>query len=107
MRRARNSSPSSLASVRGSKYLRDFSTGSRIGFGFGDHLGQAIDNVVGPHAFGLGVEVRHDAVPQHGGSHRAHVLTARIVAAMQHGPSFGAEDEVLAGPRAGAPTDVI
>ena len=54
-------------------------------------------------AFGLGVEVGDDAVPQHGTGHGADVVAAGVEAAVQHGPGLRPQHQVLARPRAGAP----
>ena len=62
----------------------------------GDCLGEMGDDVVGLEAFGFGVEVRHDAMPQHGRRDGANVVAADVVTAVQHGPRLGGEDQVLA-----------
>ena len=54
-------------------------------------------------AFGLGVEVGDDAVPQDGERDRADVVADDVGAAVQDGARLAAEDEVLARARAGAP----
>ncbi len=64
------------------------------------------DDVVGLDAFRLGVEVRQDAVPQHGMGHGANVLAAGVAAALQHGPRLRAQHQVLARPGTGAPLHV-
>src|SRR5205807_2652691 len=51
----------------------------------GDDLGETPDDFLGLDALGLGVEVRDDAVPQHGDGDGADVLARDVIATVQHG----------------------
>src|SRR5713226_10226691 len=51
-------------------------------------------DVVAGDSFALGGEVRDDAVAEYRRRHRGHVVAAHVELAMQHGASFGGQDEV-------------
>src|SRR5262245_12891624 len=82
--------------------LEDF-----LRFAAWDGLDNAVDDVVGGDAFGFGVEGWDNAMAQHGFGQRDNVVVRNMEAAAQDGADFAAEDEVLAGTRAGAPVDEI
>ena len=71
-------------------------------FGAGTEADQPIDDLVGRHALGLGVEVREDAVAHHGMRQRPDVLERHVVAPVDERARLGAEDEILRGAHAGA-----
>ena len=52
----------------------------------GGGLDQAADEIVGLDPFGLGVEVGHDAMPEHGVGHGADVAHVGEISPVQHGP---------------------
>src|SRR4051812_34471371 len=60
-----------------------------------DHLDQPADDRVGIDAVGPGVEVEHEAVPEHGAGEALHVVEIDVVLAREDGACLGAEDEVL------------
>ena len=66
-------------------------------------LDELVDDVVGLDALRLGVEVRDDAVAQHGVRHGPDVVARDVIPAPENGPGLSAQDEVLAGARPGAP----
>src|SRR5579884_1226725 len=72
-----------------------------------DAVDETTHNVVWLDAFGFGVEVGDDAVPQYRWSYGAHVFAGDVIAAMQHGAGLGCKDEELCGTRAGSPRNVI
>src|SRR5690242_3632743 len=69
----------------------------------GDGLKQVGDDAVGVDALGLGVEGGDDPVPQDGGGDVADVGHGGVDAAFEQGAGLGADDQTLAGARAGAP----
>src|SRR5882762_1619040 len=88
--------------------------GSRSGIGFvpvwlvvsgirGNRLQQVIDDAAAVDAFGLGVEVGDEAVPQDRMRERLHVVDADRVAAIEQRARLAGGDQVLRGARAGAP----
>src|SRR5436853_197711 len=72
-----------------------------------DELEQLLDNLVAVDAFGFGVEVGDDAVAQRGQRDGRDVFGRDVVAALQHGTGFAAEDQILAGARAGSPAHIV
>ena len=72
-----------------------------------DLLEQAVDDHVGGDAFGLGGEVRDDAVAQHRVGDRGHVLGGDVRAAVDRRVRLGTQDQVLARARTGSPGDPL
>src|SRR5258708_36495684 len=68
-----------------------------------NEVGEPPHNVIRLDAFGLGVEVRDDPVPQHRSGHGPDVLARNIIAAMQHRPGFRSEHQGLRASRPRAP----
>ena len=55
----------------------------------------------------LGIEIRHDAMPQDRRDDGTDIFALGMIPAMQHGPGLGGEHQILARPRPCAPTDII
>src|SRR5215471_5419492 len=64
---------------------------------------QPIDDGVRVDPFRLGVEIRHDAVPQNGLRQRLDVLHRHVITAVHQGARFSAAHEGLGGPKTSAP----
>ncbi len=63
----------------------------------GDVVDEFLHDHVALDAFGFGVEVGDDAVPQDREGYLADVFGADVVSALKQGAGFAGEDEVLAG----------
>src|SRR5262245_36463978 len=100
--RALKSRPSILSRTLGSRY-RVLSVVTRALAGRGDGLEEVVDEAVARHPFGLGAVGRDDAVAQDGVRDRAHVLGRHVEPSLEQRARLGAEHEVLARARAGAP----
>ena len=74
---------------------------------FGHDGQQFFDDLIGADAFGVGVEVGEQAVPQHRLGHPLHIVDANIQSAIQDRMSFRAKHEILRGTRAGAPREPV
>src|SRR5262245_51963746 len=107
MCRARSSRPCSLARARGSKYLWEFSTAFVLELLGGNVFDEPTNHVVGLDPIGLGVEVGHDAMAQHGGGHGADVVAGGKVATVKHRAGLGAENEILTCSRPRAPVYIV
>src|SRR5262249_35791054 len=72
-----------------------------------DDLAKSPHDFIRLDAFGFGVEVGDDAMPQDGGGDGPDIFTGDVKATMQDGASFGRQDQELAGARAGSPRDIV
>src|SRR5215470_19239156 len=68
---------------------------------------KALDDVFGFDAFGLGVEVRQNTMPEDWIGQRLNVFDRDIVTAMNERPRFSSQDQELRSPEAGAVVDVL
>jgi hypothetical protein len=69
----------------------------------GHRLDQPLDDALRAHAFGLGIEVRDDAVPQDRVGQRLDVLDRDVEAPVHQRTGLGAEDQRVRGAKPGAP----
>src|SRR5690348_8304476 len=104
--RAFSSSVPRRATTAGSRNWRSRATGATaLHSALGDRHGleQKIDDGVGIDALGLGVEVRHNPVPQDRLGQRLNVLDRDVIAAVHQRARFRAADERLRRAQPGAP----
>src|SRR5262249_38719238 len=73
----------------------------------GDDVGQAADDFVRLDPFGLRIEIRNYAVAEDCGGDGADIFAGDVVTAVQYRAGLGRQDQKLAGPRSGAPGDVV
>jgi hypothetical protein len=68
---------------------------------------QVVDDSIGVDPFGFRVEGRHDPVPEDRRCDLAHVVDRGVDAAFEQGACLGAQNQRLAGTRAGSPGNVL
>ena len=68
---------------------------------------QTVDERLHRHAIGLGLVVADDAVAQDRGGDGLDIFDVRAVLAVERGVDLGCNNEVLRGPRSGAPAQVL
>src|SRR5436305_8468425 len=76
-------------------------------FRLADLADQPLDESIGRLAFGLRLEIGANAMPEDRCGHLAHVVERDAEAAVHGGHGLAGQDQVLAGPRAGAVIDQL
>src|SRR5690349_5218324 len=64
-------------------------------------------NVVGLQSLRFGIEVRHNPMPEHCWGDGPDIVATDVIAALQHGPRFCGQNQILTRSRAGPPAHII